>query len=289
MKDEETKKEKWIRELSEEKNPYAKECPNRHLWSEGFRAGYGNAKDKVLDLLKADVDSDLQPIAPLSSERVMEIATKESIREFVSNQGISGNNISLHGCRYLIYDYITDVLYPALTEKSYYLSELTAELCSDAGQREECEDEIDLSSPDYRHDCVKCGNSFWNKTKNDVICESCKSSITINDMTRKEPDVQLSCSQQDKYDLSRTIAIQSRIIAKQEELIELKNNLLNCLDSLRIIQSALATYDGSDEYSPEHRKLSNKEDKEYFKSEKLRKSIVKLEQELKELKGIDHK
>ena len=79
------------------------------------------------------------------------------------------------------------------------------------------------------------------------------------------------------------------IIAKQEELIELKNNLLNCLDSLRIIQSALVTYDGSDEYSPEHRKLSNKEDKEYFKSEKLRKSIVKLEQELKELKGIDHK
>ena len=50
---------------------------------------------------------------------------------------------------------------------------------SDAGQREENEDEIDLSSPDYRHDCVQCGNGFWNKTKDDTICESCKSSITI--------------------------------------------------------------------------------------------------------------
>jgi hypothetical protein len=36
--------------LSEQNNPYAKECPNRHLWSEGFRSGYNNAKDKVMGL-----------------------------------------------------------------------------------------------------------------------------------------------------------------------------------------------------------------------------------------------
>ena len=145
---------------------------------------------------------------------------------------------------------------------SWYLQPITPlSRESDAGQREENEDEIDLSSPDYRHDCVKCGNSFWNKTKNDVICESCKSSITINDMTRKEPDVQLSCSQQDKYDLSRTIAIQSRIIAKQEELIK--------------------SYSGLIKHFPQGEMCSVCDD--------FITVITRIEQELKELKGIDHK
>ena len=40
MKDEETKQEKQIREISERLNPYAQVCPNRHLWSEGFRAAF---------------------------------------------------------------------------------------------------------------------------------------------------------------------------------------------------------------------------------------------------------
>jgi len=40
MNIEETDKQKQIRQISEDKNPYAKECPNRHLWSEGFRNGY---------------------------------------------------------------------------------------------------------------------------------------------------------------------------------------------------------------------------------------------------------
>lgn len=35
----ESEHEKKIREISEQKNPYAKECPNRHLWSEGYRSG----------------------------------------------------------------------------------------------------------------------------------------------------------------------------------------------------------------------------------------------------------
>lgn len=33
-----------IRIFSEKENPYAAECPNRHLWSEGFRAGYAARK-----------------------------------------------------------------------------------------------------------------------------------------------------------------------------------------------------------------------------------------------------
>ena len=40
MNIEETEKQKQIREISERNNPYANECPNRHLWSEGFRSGY---------------------------------------------------------------------------------------------------------------------------------------------------------------------------------------------------------------------------------------------------------
>ena len=39
MNIEETEKQKLIRTISERNNPYAKEYPNRHLWSEGFRAG----------------------------------------------------------------------------------------------------------------------------------------------------------------------------------------------------------------------------------------------------------
>lgn len=31
--------EKEIQKMSEERNPYAEQCPNRHLWSEGFRIG----------------------------------------------------------------------------------------------------------------------------------------------------------------------------------------------------------------------------------------------------------
>ena len=40
MEKELTSEEKLIREVSEKNNPYAPECPNKHLWSEGFRSGY---------------------------------------------------------------------------------------------------------------------------------------------------------------------------------------------------------------------------------------------------------
>lgn len=36
---EETPVEREIRKMSEDKNPYSPQCPNRHLWSEGFRIG----------------------------------------------------------------------------------------------------------------------------------------------------------------------------------------------------------------------------------------------------------
>jgi len=57
MKDELTENEKQIRELAEQKNPYAKECPNRHLWSEGFIVGVNFTKDLVIinkSLLKTE-------------------------------------------------------------------------------------------------------------------------------------------------------------------------------------------------------------------------------------------
>ena len=40
METAETNLEKIVRKISEENNPYAKECPNRHLWSEGFRSAF---------------------------------------------------------------------------------------------------------------------------------------------------------------------------------------------------------------------------------------------------------
>lgn len=40
MEKEENQEQKNIRSISEEKNPYAETCPNRQLWSEGFRSGY---------------------------------------------------------------------------------------------------------------------------------------------------------------------------------------------------------------------------------------------------------
>ena len=38
------------------------------------------------------------------------------------------------------------------------------------------------------HDCVKCGNSFWNKTKDDNTCESCKSSINLQTVSLPDKD-----------------------------------------------------------------------------------------------------
>jgi len=43
-----SKEEKQIRELAEHKNPYAKECFNRHLWNEGFIAGVNFVDDKII-------------------------------------------------------------------------------------------------------------------------------------------------------------------------------------------------------------------------------------------------
>ena len=54
MKNEETKTEAEIRVISEEKNPYSKECINQHLWSEGYRCAFNDLKekhDKLTDLL----------------------------------------------------------------------------------------------------------------------------------------------------------------------------------------------------------------------------------------------
>ena len=45
-----SKEEEKLIEISEQKNPYAKECPNRHLWSEGFRSGYHTASERTAKL-----------------------------------------------------------------------------------------------------------------------------------------------------------------------------------------------------------------------------------------------
>ena len=58
MNKEETKQEKRVREISEQANPYDKTCPNRHLWSEGFRTGYIHAKNIVTNLLREDLDAE---------------------------------------------------------------------------------------------------------------------------------------------------------------------------------------------------------------------------------------
>lgn len=49
---EETSLEKEIRKMSEDKNPYSAECPNRHLWSEGYRIG---AKLKSKDFKGSEI------------------------------------------------------------------------------------------------------------------------------------------------------------------------------------------------------------------------------------------
>jgi hypothetical protein len=56
-----TKEEKCIRDISEQINPYDKICPNRHLWSEGFRKGIDYALH-----LKAD-----EPQASKSAEEIL--------------------------------------------------------------------------------------------------------------------------------------------------------------------------------------------------------------------------
>lgn len=67
---EESKQEKEIREISENKNPYAQECPNRHLYSEGFRAGYSYAQNSTKnELVKADV---IKSFCPVCGDELMQ-------------------------------------------------------------------------------------------------------------------------------------------------------------------------------------------------------------------------
>ncbi len=45
-----TKEQDKLIELSESKNPYSSECPNRQLWSEGFRSGMLNKSMQLYDI-----------------------------------------------------------------------------------------------------------------------------------------------------------------------------------------------------------------------------------------------
>jgi len=43
-------------------------------------------------------------------ESMLNLVTHEFVREYVSSQGISASNISLHGCHCLIYDFAKDIV-----------------------------------------------------------------------------------------------------------------------------------------------------------------------------------
>lgn len=45
MKRKLTEEELTVRDIAKEKNPYDKDCPNRHLWEEGFSNGYEFSND----------------------------------------------------------------------------------------------------------------------------------------------------------------------------------------------------------------------------------------------------
>jgi predicted nucleic acid-binding Zn-ribbon protein len=77
---------------------------------------------------------------------------------------------------------------------------------------------------------------------------------------------------------------EKQYVEKLEELDKKQWDLIQTDDSRYIVQSALHSYDGSDEYSPEYRKLAVKEDNLYYKSEKLRRYISKLKSQLASLK-----
>lgn len=51
-----TNREIEIRIFSDKSNPYASECPGRHLWSEGFRAGAKHV-DWEMQSLKTRIES----------------------------------------------------------------------------------------------------------------------------------------------------------------------------------------------------------------------------------------
>jgi hypothetical protein len=46
-----------LKKLSENKNPYATECPNRHLWEEGFRSGYDYCLSSAVNPLQSETGS----------------------------------------------------------------------------------------------------------------------------------------------------------------------------------------------------------------------------------------
>ncbi len=52
-----TEQEARISIYSNIENPYAKECPNRELWSEGYRAGYKDCVKRNKDEIKLAWDA----------------------------------------------------------------------------------------------------------------------------------------------------------------------------------------------------------------------------------------
>jgi len=80
MNIEETEKQKQIREISEKNNPYANECPNWHLWSEGFRSGYKYRIEEQEAITDEEIEKRFPTIDIEPTLRIMNILQGEGAK-----------------------------------------------------------------------------------------------------------------------------------------------------------------------------------------------------------------
>lgn len=53
-----TKEQQAIKEIAKHKNPYREECPNKHLWNEGFESGVAYAREvqRIVEQTRREVE-----------------------------------------------------------------------------------------------------------------------------------------------------------------------------------------------------------------------------------------
>ena len=70
----------------------------------------GKEAELFIKLLEYSQEEKTPVVTDEEIESMLNLVTHEFVKEYVSSQGISASNISLHGCHCLIYDFAKDIV-----------------------------------------------------------------------------------------------------------------------------------------------------------------------------------
>ena len=89
--------EKSTKLLAEKENPYAKECPNRHLYNEGFENGFSTSRKLIRELqlalnlsadnlIEKDKFNEAKELLKLCQDRHIGITLNEEITNYLNKK-----------------------------------------------------------------------------------------------------------------------------------------------------------------------------------------------------------